>query len=215
VLVGHSYGGFVITNAATGNPNVKALVYVAAFAPDEGDTVGGLSGREPDSLLLAPGNLTPRTFPTPDGQQAPEGYITPSAFRNVFAGDLPKAQTDFMASAQRPAALSSLSEPSGPPAWKTIRSWAVVAGRDNTIGTRNVRFMAKRARAKILNVKRASTRGHDVSSPKGHQGRPPRGGWNLLTRRLRHPTLEPGAAAHLPRALKSRIGPCVVVKPFP
>jgi pimeloyl-ACP methyl ester carboxylesterase len=156
VLVGHSYGGFVITNAGTGNPNVKALVYVAAFAPDEGDTVGGLSGREPGSLLLAPGNLTPRTFPTPDGQQAPEGYITPSAFRKVFAADLPKAQTDFMASAQRPAALSSLSEPSGPPAWKTMPSWAVVAGRDNTIGTRNVRFMAKRARAKILTVKRAS-----------------------------------------------------------
>jgi pimeloyl-ACP methyl ester carboxylesterase len=156
VLVGHSYGGFVITNAATGNPNVRALVYVAAFAPDEGETVGGLSAREPGSLLLTPGNLTVRMFPTPGGQQAPEGYITPSAFRKVFAADLPKAQTDFMASAQRPAALATLSEPSGPPAWKTIRSWSVVAGRDNTIGTRNVRFMAERAGATIVKVKRAS-----------------------------------------------------------
>jgi pimeloyl-ACP methyl ester carboxylesterase len=156
VLVGHSYGGFVITDAATGDPDVKALVYVAAFAPDEGETVGGLSGREPGSRLLEPGNLTVRTFPTPDGGQAPEGYITPSAFRAVFAADLPKAETAFMAAAQRPAALSSLNEPSGPPAWKTIPSWAVVAGRDFTIGTRNVRFMAERAGAKIVTVKPAS-----------------------------------------------------------
>src|SRR4051812_5922658 len=78
VLVGHSYGGFVLTNAATGNPNVKALVYIAAYAPAEGDTVQSLTAHAPGSLL-GPDSLTIRTFPTPDGQLAPEGYITPSA----------------------------------------------------------------------------------------------------------------------------------------
>ncbi len=155
VLVGHSYGGFVMSNAATGNPNVKALVYIAAFAPAEGDTVQALTSQAPGSLL-GPDTLTIRTFPTPDGQLAPEGYITPSAFRKVFAADLPKAQTDVMAASQRPAALATLNEPSGPPAWATIPSWYLVAGEDKTIGTANLRFMAQRIGATTVEVKGAS-----------------------------------------------------------
>ena len=155
VLVGHSYGGFVMTNAVTGNPNVQALVYIAAFAPAEGDTVGGLTAHAPGSLL-GPDTLVVRTFPTPDGQLAPEGYIAPSAFRTVFAGDLPQEQTDIMAASQRPAALATLSEPSGPPAWATIPSWYLVAGEDRTIGTANLRFMAQRIRATTIEVKGAS-----------------------------------------------------------
>jgi pimeloyl-ACP methyl ester carboxylesterase len=153
--VGHAYGGFVITNAATGTPNVKALVYIAAFAPAEGDTVQSLTSYAPGSLL-GPDTLTIRTFPTPDGQLAPEGYITPSAFRKVFAGDLPKATTGVMATSQRPAALATLNEPSGPPAWVTIPSWYLVGGADQTIGTANLRFMAKRIHATTVEVKGAS-----------------------------------------------------------
>ncbi len=155
VLVGHSYGGFVITNAATGNPNVKALVYIAAFAPDAGDTVQSLSGHAPGSLL-SPDALTIRTYPTPDGQLAPEGTIKANVFRAIFAADLPKTQTDVMAAAQRPAALATLGEPSGPPAWKTIKAWSLVAGADKTIGTANVRFMSRRMQAKTVEIKGAS-----------------------------------------------------------
>jgi pimeloyl-ACP methyl ester carboxylesterase len=155
VLVGHSYGGVVITNAATGNPNIKALVYVAAYAPDEGDTVGGLEQLAPGGMI-GPSSLDIRTFPTADGQQAPEGTIKPSVFHDLFAADLPKSETDVMAAAQRPAALSSLTDPSGPPAWKTIPSWYIVAGKDNAIGTRVERIMAKRMGAHTTEVKDAS-----------------------------------------------------------
>jgi pimeloyl-ACP methyl ester carboxylesterase len=155
VLVGHSYGGFVMTNAATGNANVKALVYIAAFAPAEGDTVQGLTGRAPGSLL-GPETLEIRTFPAADGTLAPEGYIKTSAFREVFAADLPKRVTDGLAASQRPAALATLGEPSGPPAWASIPSWFLVAGADKTIGAANLRFMAKRSKAKTVELKGAS-----------------------------------------------------------
>jgi pimeloyl-ACP methyl ester carboxylesterase len=155
VLVGHSYGGFVITNAATGNPNIKALVYVAAYAPDEGDTVGGLETLAPGGMIGEP-TLDIRTYPTADGKQAPEATIKPSVFHDVFAADLPRSETDVMATEQRPAALSTLGEPSGPPAWKTIPSWYIVAGKDNAIGTKVERIMAKRINAHTTEVKGAS-----------------------------------------------------------
>jgi pimeloyl-ACP methyl ester carboxylesterase len=155
VLVGHSYGGFVMTNAATGNANVKALVYIAAFAPAEGDTVQGLTGRAPGSLLGAE-TLDVRTFPAPDGTLVPEAYIKTSAFREVFAADLPKRTTEVLAASQRPAALATLGEPSGPPAWASIPSWALVAGADKTIGSANLRFMAKRSKAKTVELKGVS-----------------------------------------------------------
>jgi pimeloyl-ACP methyl ester carboxylesterase len=143
VLVGHSYGGVVITNAATGNPNVKALVYVAAYAPDEGESIGSLSALIPGGMI-GPATLTILPFPAPDGSTALEGIITPSVFHDVFAADLPARTAAVMASAQRPAALQLLGEPSGVPAWKTIPSWYLIAGRDNAIGTNLERFMAKR-----------------------------------------------------------------------
>ena len=155
VLVGHSYGGFVMTSAATGNANVKALVYIAAFAPAEGETVQGLTARAKGSLL-GPETLEIRTFPAPDGTPVPEGYIKTSAFRAVFAADLPKRVTDVLAASQRPAALATLGEPSGPPAWASIPSWALVASADKTIGAANLRFMAKRSKAKTVELKGAS-----------------------------------------------------------
>jgi pimeloyl-ACP methyl ester carboxylesterase len=151
VLVGHSYGGMVISNAATGNPNVKALVYVAAYAPHEGDTVGGLSALAPGSML-GPDAITVRTFPGPDGTPIPEGYIKLDLFGKIFANDLPTATADAMAVAQRPAALSSLTDLSGPPAWKTIPSWYMVARQDHTIGTANERIMASRIGAHTVEV---------------------------------------------------------------
>ena len=155
VLVGHSYGGVVITNAATGNPNVKALVYVAAYAPDEGEVVGGLGARVPGGLV-GPATLDLRPYPGPDGQPALEGAIKPRVFHKIFAADLPRRQTDVMAVSQRPAAIAALAEPTGVPAWRSIRSWYVVAGRDLAIGTRLERFMARRMKAATTVVRGAS-----------------------------------------------------------
>ena len=155
VLVGHSYGGVVITNAASGNPNVRALVYVAAYAPDEGDTVGGLGAQVPGGQI-GPPTLDLRPYPLPDGQSALEGTIEASVFHRIFAADLPRRETRVMAASQRAAALASLTEPSGVPAWRSIPSWYIVAGRDLAIGTPLERFMAKRMDATTTVVKGAS-----------------------------------------------------------
>ncbi|WP_238017256.1 alpha/beta hydrolase [Dactylosporangium sp. AC04546] len=146
VLAAHSYGGMVITNAATGNPNVRALVYVAAFAPDAGETLQGLQLRYPGSKL-GEDALDFR----PHGDSA-DGYVKPAFFRDVFAGDLPRATTDVMAATQRPGDVHTLLEPSGVPAWKTIPSWYLVARNDNLIPAAAQRFMAQRARARTTEV---------------------------------------------------------------
>jgi pimeloyl-ACP methyl ester carboxylesterase len=156
VLVGHSYGGVVITNAATGNANVKALVYVAAFAPDQGDTVLSLSELGTDDRL-GPATLDIKTYPNPDGTTGQEGTIKLDVFRDIFAGDLSKKLARNMALSQRPASLVALGEPSGVPAWKTIPSYYLIAGADKTIGTDVERAMAKRiSPRKTITVKRAS-----------------------------------------------------------
>jgi pimeloyl-ACP methyl ester carboxylesterase len=151
ILVGHSYGGFVMTNAATGNPNVKALVYVAAFAPDQGDTVGGLSGMFPGSKL-GPAALDLRHYPLPDGTFSADAYVRTSVFHDVFAGDLPAATAAVLAATQRPADVHTLEQPAGAPAWKTIPSWYLVARADNAIPAAAQRFMAKRAGAHVVEV---------------------------------------------------------------
>jgi pimeloyl-ACP methyl ester carboxylesterase len=158
VLVGHSYGGAVITNAATGNPNVKALVYIAAFALDEGETGGqaiALGGGSSDlmaNLVLRPYPGAPViNFPNP-GDLDQDGYINPATFRQVFAADVPAEQAAVMAAAQRPGTLSSLGVPSGVPAWKTIPSWYLVATQDHAIPAQAERVMAKRAGAHTVEV---------------------------------------------------------------
>jgi pimeloyl-ACP methyl ester carboxylesterase len=151
VLVGHSYGGVVITNAATGNPNVKALVYIAAFAPDQGDTVGGLQGKFPGTRLgLDALDLRPITGA--DGNPSYDGYVKAAVFRDVFAGDLPRRTTAVMAATQRPADVHTLGQPSGAPAWKTIPSGYLVAKADNLIPAAAQRFMAQRAGARTVEV---------------------------------------------------------------
>ncbi len=151
VLVGHSYGGMVMTNAAVGNPNIRALVYIAAFAPDKDDTVGGLASSEPGSLL-GPATLTIRPYTKPDGTPSAEGDITPSDYRSVFAADLPATTAAALAASQRPADLAILSDPSGEPAWKTIPSWYMVARQDRTIPAAAERAMAERAGATTVEV---------------------------------------------------------------
>jgi pimeloyl-ACP methyl ester carboxylesterase len=147
VLVGHSYGGAVISNAATEADNVVSLVFVAAFAPDEGERLGEVEAGSKDSVLNSA--LVPRQYPTADGGSATEFAIDPSKAREAFAGDLSDEQAALIAAIQRPIAEAAFSEPNGPPAWKNLPSWAVVATGDKAAGTDVVRSMAERAGAKI------------------------------------------------------------------
>jgi pimeloyl-ACP methyl ester carboxylesterase len=143
VLVAHSYGGAVITNAATGNSNVKALVYVAAFIPDAGETAVDLLKFPGSQIVLPPSpDATVTARPFPGGLDL---YVNADPFRKIFAADLPAEKTALMAAGQRPLAAAAFTDASGTPAWKTIPSWSHVANQDNTIGTANTRFMAKRA----------------------------------------------------------------------
>jgi pimeloyl-ACP methyl ester carboxylesterase len=150
LVVGHSYGGAVITNAASGKKNVVGLVYVAAQAPEEGETLGAVEAGSKDSVLNSA--LVPRQYPTEDGGSATEFYIDPPKARDAFAGDLPDEQAALIAATQRPIAEFAFSEPSGPPAWKERPSWAVVATGDRAVGTDVARSMAARAGATITEV---------------------------------------------------------------
>lgn len=145
VLVGHSYGGAVITNAAIGNEDVQSLVYVAAYAPAEGETVlamnelGGGHTDVADHLVFRP-------YPgAPEGDA--DAFIDPAWFHRLFAQDLPRRTTRVMAATQRPAAASALFAASGPPAWEEIPSWYLVAKQDRIIPPQAERAMAKRAGA--------------------------------------------------------------------
>ena len=147
VLVGHSYGGMVLTNAATGNPNVKALVYIAAFAPDQGEKQIDLILKNPGSQI-GPDTLTVRPYPG-----GLDSYITPSVFHRIFAHDVPERTAAVMAATQRPFDLAILEELSGPPAWRTIPSWYLIATEDRAIPPATQRFMADRAGATTAEVR--------------------------------------------------------------
>lgn len=143
VLVGHSYGGAVISNALNGNENVRALVYVAAFAPDAGESAVELSGRYPGSTLgpaLAP------PVATPDGGK--DLYIQQDKFHAQFAADAPAAAAQLMASTQRPITEAALNEASGTPAWKSTPSWFIYGDLDLNIPEAALSFMAQRANSK-------------------------------------------------------------------
>src|ERR1700734_3161773 len=154
VLVGHSYGGAVITNAATGNPQVKALVYVDAFIPEQGQTIGELVTMVPGSCVVAADpttifNLAP--FPG-----APAGvfdaYIKQSLFPSCIANGLPRSEADVLAATQEPLSTIALNQKSGVPAWKTIPSWAVIGTADHAIPPAELTIMAKAAGARITMV---------------------------------------------------------------
>ena len=151
VLVGHSYGGAVITNAAVGHGNVKALVYIAAFAPDEGESLFQLVTMNPGSQI-GPGTLIGRPYPLPDGGQGIDLYLTREAVSTAFAQDLPRKTTDLMFATQRPFTEEAFGAPSGTPAWKSIPSWYLVASADLAIPPATQRFMAERAGAQTSEV---------------------------------------------------------------
>jgi pimeloyl-ACP methyl ester carboxylesterase len=146
VLVGHSYGGAVITEAAAQATNVASLVYVAAFIPDAGESLQARAEQATDSLLG--GALRPSTYPgTAGSDPGVEFRIDRDSFHEVFCADLPDAQARIMAATQRPVADRAFSEVVTAPAWKALPSWAVIPTADNAIGVSGLRAMARRAGA--------------------------------------------------------------------
>jgi len=144
VAVGHSYGGAIITNAAARAGNVVGLVYVAAFAPDEGETLAGIEEGSTDSVLNSA--LVELQYPTGDGSEtAVEFAIDPAKFHEAFAADLSEEEAATMAATQRPVSSFGFSEPNGPPAWRSLPCWAAVATGDKAAGSDVVRSMAQRA----------------------------------------------------------------------
>jgi pimeloyl-ACP methyl ester carboxylesterase len=152
ILVGHSYGGTVISVAATGKSNVKALVYVSGLAPDLGETASALVGKFPGSTLgptLAPPVLLA------DGSK--DLYILQEKFHAQFAADLPASEAKLMAATQRPIIAAAFDEPAGAPAWKSIPSWFLYASLDKNIPAAVHAFMAERAGSKkTVEIKGAS-----------------------------------------------------------
>ncbi|MCW6531986.1 alpha/beta hydrolase [Sphingomonas sp. MMSM20] len=143
VLVGHSYGGSVISEAAVGQPSVKGLVYVAAFAPDAGESALGLTGQFAGSTL-APA-LAPPVALTSGGKDL---YILQARFHDQFAADVPAATAALMAAGQRPVAEAALSEASTAPAWRSVPSWFIYGDKDKNIPPVALAFMAERARSR-------------------------------------------------------------------
>jgi pimeloyl-ACP methyl ester carboxylesterase len=152
VLVGHSYGGAVITNAAVGHSNVKALVYIAGFAPDEGESLVQLVTMNPGSEI-GPSTLITRPYPLAGGGEGIDLYLTREGVRTAFAADVPRRVADQMYATQRPFSQAAFESVSGSPAWKTIPSWYLVASEDHAIPPATQRFMAKRAGAKTSEVR--------------------------------------------------------------
>lgn len=159
VLVGHSYGGSVITEASASN--VKALVYVAAFAPDVGESAATLSTRFPGSTLgtaLAP----PVTLA--DGGK--DLYIQQGRFHDQFAADVSPAQAASMAAGQRPVTEAALNETTGAAAWKAIPSWFIYGDGDKNIPPQALQFMAERARSRYTEVVKGGSHVVMTSNPK-------------------------------------------------
>ena len=152
VLVGHSYGGAVITNAAVGHSNVEALVYIAAFAPDKGESLGQLVSMNPGSEI-GPSTLITRPYPLAGGGEGIDLYLTREGVRTAFAADVPRRTADLMFATQRPFSEEAFGSPSGPPAWKSIPSWYLVASQDRAIPPATERFMAERAGAQTREVR--------------------------------------------------------------
>jgi pimeloyl-ACP methyl ester carboxylesterase len=151
VLVGHSYGGNVISMAAVGNDQVKALVYFDGWMCDEGESQQQLLERFEGSLVGP--SVRPVPFTTPDGSQGADLYLDRDAFREAFAADVDPETAAVMAAAQRPyAAAAFAGVPSGPPAWKTLPCWYLLGTEDKAVPPALQRFMAERANATIVEV---------------------------------------------------------------
>jgi pimeloyl-ACP methyl ester carboxylesterase len=140
ILVGHSYGGFVITNAAYNNPNVKGLVYIAAHAPNEGQSLGNffdIKKVPKDLLIIDSGGFA---------------YINPAMFAGVIAQDVNSTEADIMAVVQKPFNTSILAQKSGPPAWKQLPTWYQVSENDRSIPPDVERMLAKQMNATTISL---------------------------------------------------------------
>ncbi|WP_409468649.1 alpha/beta fold hydrolase [Streptomyces sp. HC307] len=151
VLAGHSYGGAVISSAAHGADNVKALVYIAAFLPAKGESAAELAAKFPGSTLGEA--LRPVPITLPDGSQGADLYIEQAKFHDQFAADVPENTTELMAVTQRPVTNAALEEGASEPAWKTIPSWVLVATEDLNIPPKTQTYMAERAKAHTVEVR--------------------------------------------------------------
>jgi len=158
VLVGHSYGGMLM-NAAAGHDRVRALVYVAAFAPQRGESAADLSGRFPGSSL----GDTLLKFPLGDGSQ--DQYIVADRFHQQFAADVPADEAALMAATQRPIVDRALGDPAGDPAWASIPSWFIFGDLDRNIPVAAHRFMAERAKARRTEEIAGGSHAIGVSQP--------------------------------------------------
>jgi pimeloyl-ACP methyl ester carboxylesterase len=164
VLVGHSYGGFVVTNAATGGGDVRALVYVDAFAPDEGETVFQILGGSGSAFDIPDPTAVFDLVGYPGGPEGDlEAFLKPDTVHRSFAQDLPEADRWLIVQSQRPITLSANTTPSGRPAWATLPSWTVVGTEDKVIPPDTQRKMAERAGATITDV--AASHVSMVSNP--------------------------------------------------
>lgn len=159
VLVGHSYGGVLITNAGRDNPAVKALVYVAGFAPAAGESAQGLSAQFPGSELGA------AVVPAPLGAENADLYIAVAAFPAVFAADVDAALGARMAVTQRPVTAAALGGASGAPAWESVPSWFIYGDTDLCIPPAALAFMADRAGSKQTTVIAGGSHALMVSHP--------------------------------------------------
>lgn len=161
VLVGHSYGGMVITEAAAGNDKVAGLVYVCAFAPDHGESAIELSGRFPGSTL----GQALTGYPVSTGGN--ELAIRPDAFHQQFAADVSPERAAVMYATQRPVTELALTTglPAATPAWSSIPSWFVFSDQDRCIPVALQRFMANRAGAKSIREVAGASHAISVSQP--------------------------------------------------
>jgi pimeloyl-ACP methyl ester carboxylesterase len=153
ILVGHSYGGAVITDAATGDPNVKALVYIAAFAPAQGESLRSLLSSSLDATIPALPTVA-STYPDPDGTSTDtELTINTADYPSVLLdNELPADEEDALAAEQRPLSLNAVTETSGTPAWETIPSWYMVATGNHAIAPVLEEYMAARAGSHTVEV---------------------------------------------------------------
>jgi pimeloyl-ACP methyl ester carboxylesterase len=165
VLVGHSYGGSVISEAAEGHSNVKALVYVAAFAPDLGESAAQLTGKYPGSTLSP--TLAPPVSLSGGGHDL---YIQQDKFREQFAADVPEKQATLMAATQRPVAEAALNEVTTKAAWKRLPSWFIYGNKDKNIPAMTMAFMASRAQSRQTVVVDGASHVVMVSNPKAVAG---------------------------------------------
>lgn len=151
VLAGHSYGGSVMSQAADGLPNVKALVYVASFILEPGESTGQLAAKYPGGELGPALDAVP--FPLTGGGTGEDLYIRQDEFHRVFAADVAGDVAALMAATQRPIAASALEEPATKAAWKAIPSWNMVTTEDLAIPADSMRFMGERAKATNVEIK--------------------------------------------------------------